>query len=196
MAKSWRCMQCGYKAMTGIQESLADDRPNRCENCGNEDFEVLRVRGTVHQTVDGSGDALSRQSTRRGVLGVLGGGALVASGSWWFLGRPTVGSTTEVGMHDAQFHPRNIEVDTGTTVTWANEAQSGQGEAISYFLRSATADWEFRTEVPEEESVSHTFEESGVYGVYVEGLGGRDLTGMSMKIGVGTSIDEPLGGWF
>lgn len=196
MVKSWQCVQCGYKVKTGIQDSLADVRPDRCDNCGNDTFEVLRTTGTIHKAVDGSSETSARQTTRRRALEVMGGGALAAGGSWWFLGRPTVEATTDVSMHNAQFHPRNIEVDTGATVTWTNDASSGEGDPISFILKSATSGWDFETEVPEGEETTHTFEESGVYALYAEGLGSPDLSGMSMKIGVGQSIDEPLGGWF
>lgn len=196
MAKSWQCEQCGYKVTTGIRDSLADHRPDRCENCGNDSFEVLRTTGTVHKAVEGSSDRTVRQTTRRRALQAVGGGAVVAGGAWWVFGRPTVESTTDVSMHDAQFHPRNIEVSTGDEVTWTNDTDSGEGDEVVYLLRSATDGWEFEAEVPEEEETSYTFEESGVYGVYAEGLGSDDLSGMSMKVGVDESIDDPLGGWF
>lgn len=196
MAKAWQCTRCGFKVETGIQDSLSGYEPGECDNCGNGTFEELRVTGSLHRTVEGSGGAFARQSTRRRVLQAAGGGVLVAGGSWWAFGRPTVESTTEVSMHDSQFYPRNIEVETGATVTWANDADSGEGDPISFFLRSATDGWEFQAEVPEDESVSHTFEESGVYALYAEGLGQPDLSGMSMKVGVGESVDDPVGGWF
>lgn len=196
MAKSWQCEQCGYKVETGIQDTLADRRPDRCDNCGNDSFEELRVTGSLHQAVEGSSDTTARQTTRRRALQVMGGGAVVASGAWWAFGRPTVETTSEVAMHDAQFHPRNVEVEPGDEVTWTNDEDSGEGDEIVFLLRSATDGWEFQAEVPEEEEASYTFEEPGVYGLYAEGLGSADLSGMSMKIGVGESVDEPLGGWF
>lgn len=196
MAKSWQCVQCGYKVTTGIRDSLAGEEPERCDNCGHDEFEELRVTGTLHKAVEGPEDATAQQTTRRRALQAAGAGVAAAGGSWYLWGRPTVEETTEVEMRDAQFRPRNIEIDVGDTVTWENVAESGEGEDITYFLRSATDGWDFEADVPEESDAEHTFEGAGVYALYAEGVGGPDLSGMSMKIGVGQSIDDPLGGWF
>ncbi|MFB6141180.1 MAG: hypothetical protein ABEJ26_12190 [Halosimplex sp.] len=192
MAKTWRCTQCGQLVETNIQDSLNGIEPERCDNCGNDSYEALRTTGTLHKSVEGN---LGGATTRRRVLQGVGGGAVVAGGAWWFLGRPTVASTSSVQMHSSQFHPRNVEVDVGTTVTWANDADSGEGEPITYLLRS-TSGWDFQADVSEDEEATYTFEDPGVYGLYAQGVGSADLTGMSMKIGVGESIDDPLGGWF
>lgn len=192
MAKTWRCTRCGQLVETTIQDSLNREEPEECNNCGNEDYETLRTTGTLHKSVEGN---LGGATTRRRVLQGVGGGAVVAAGSYWFLGRPNIASTSSVEMYGSQFHPRNIKVDPGTTVTWVNEADSGEGEPITYLLRS-TSGWDFEADVREDEETTYTFEEPGVYGLYAEGIGSADLTGMSMKIGVGESIDDPLGGWF
>jgi plastocyanin len=192
MAKTWQCTRCGQLVETTIRDSLNRTEPEECGNCGNGDYQALRTTGTLHKSVEGN---VGGATTRRRVLQGLGGGAAVAAGSWWFFGRPTVATDPEVEMLQNQFRPRNVEVDLGTTVTWSNEEDSGQGEPITYLLRS-TSEWDFQADVPEGEETTYTFEESGVYGLYAEGIGSPDLTGMSMKIGVGESIDEPLGGWF
>jgi plastocyanin len=196
MAKTWQCTQCGWKVEKGLNEIRKDGAPTECEVCENDRFEQVRVTGRVHRAIDGSGETAANQLTRRRALGAVAGGVLVVGGSWWAFGRPTVVETTDVAMENAQFTPRNIRVESGATVVWSNEERSGEGDPITFFLRSATDGWEFQAEVPEGDNTSYTFEESGVYGLYAEGLGQPDLSGMSMKIGVDEPIDDPLGGWF
>lgn len=196
MAKSWQCTQCGQKITRGMIDSWNDGEPTECPTCGNDEFDVLRMTGRVHRAVDGPGETMSDQMTRRRAIQAVGGGVLALGGSYWLLGRPTVAETTDVTLKNSQFRPRNVEVASGETVVWTNEEDSGEGEKITYFLRNAGSDWEFESEVGEGDSATHTFEESGVYGLYADGLGGPDLSGMSMKIGVDESIDDPLGGWF
>lgn len=196
MTKSWQCTQCGQKITRGLTESWGGGEPTECPTCGNDTFELLRVTGRIHTAVEGTGASVEEGMTRRRALQAVGGGVVAAGGAWWFLGRPTVEESTNVAMENSQFRPRNIEVESGDTVVWTNEEDSGEGEPIIYFLNSATDGWDFEAEVGEGDSTSHTFEESGVYGLYAEGLGGPDLSGMSMKIGVDESIDDPLGGWF
>jgi plastocyanin len=91
-------------------------------------------------------------------------------------------------MTGNQFQPRNIDVDAGTSVTWTNDDSS------EHTVTSASDKWSFDESVPGGESVEHTFEESGVYDVYCTIHGSADLSGMSMKVGVGdASIESPLG---
>jgi plastocyanin len=98
-------------------------------------------------------------------------------------------STTEtVDMVGGQFDPRNLSVATGTTVEWVNQ------DGASHTVTDASDNWSFDEEAAGGESVSHTFEESGVYDVYCRFHGTADLTGMSMKIAVGgATIASPLG---
>ncbi|MFB6308452.1 MAG: plastocyanin/azurin family copper-binding protein [Haloarculaceae archaeon] len=100
-----------------------------------------------------------------------------------------VKNTAEVSMTGSEFKPRNIHVDAGTTVTWTNE------DSFEHTVTSASDNWQFDASVPGGEQTQYTFEESGVYGVYCAIHGGPDLTGMSMKVGVGeATIRTPLGG--
>lgn len=207
MGKRWKCKQCGKNVAQGTIESFGGP-PEECENCGNDEFRQLGESSAVYQIADDPSGYLSRPRTRRRIL--VGGGGLAAlvGGYWWTNGRAVVEQTSEVGVQNSQFHPRNIEVDVGTEVTWTNEestpqqgqgGQGGQGqgdEVSAYVITSGTDNWEFEEEIAPTESVSYTFEESGVYGAYTPGFGSSDLTGMSMKIGVGQEIDDPLGGWF
>lgn len=96
--------------------------------------------------------------------------------------------TSEVSMSGSQFHPRNIHVDVGTTVTWVNE------DSTDHTVTNASDNWRFDETVTGGESVEYTFEDSGVYDVYCSFHGFENLTGMSMKIGVGeATIENPLG---
>lgn len=99
-----------------------------------------------------------------------------------------VEETSSVAMADSQFDPRNISVDTGTTVTWTND------DDTAHTVTNASDNWENDTEVAGGAETTHTFEESGVYDVFCRFHGSADLSGMSMKIGVGdATIDDPLG---
>lgn len=102
---------------------------------------------------------------------------------------PEIVSTTAVSMSGSQFDPRNIEVDAGATVTWTND------DGHPHTVTSATDNWSKGTEVAGGETTTHTFDDSGVYDVYCRFHGSADLSGMSMKVGVGdATIEEPLGG--
>lgn len=114
-----------------------------------------------------------------------GGGGDTTDGG----GSDAVKETTEVAMTGSQFQPRNIHVDAGATVTWTNE------DGYAHTVTAASDNWSFDEEVSGGGSVSHTFENSGVYDVYCKFHGSADLTGMSMKIAVGdATIEDPLGG--
>ena len=136
----------------------------------------------------------NRRMPRRGVLGVTTAALGAIAGCAGNTGNPdgataSVESTDTVSMTGSQFQPRNVHVDTGTTVTWRNEA------SFEHTVTSASDNWEKDTTVPAGEETTHTFEESGVYEVYCTLHGGSDLTGMSMKVGVGeATIESPVGG--
>jgi len=97
--------------------------------------------------------------------------------------------TSDVSMTDSQFRPRNIHVDTETTVTWTNE------DSRAHTVTSASDNWSKDTTVAPGEETTHTFGDSGVYDVYCTYHGSSELTGMSMKVGVGdATIENPVGG--
>lgn len=113
------------------------------------------------------------------VAGCAGGGSS---------GGSVIEETSSVSMTGSQFAPRNIHVDAGTEVTWTND------DSFEHTVTSASDNWNKDSSVAGGEQATHTFEESGVYGVYCTLHGGADLSGMSMKVGVGdASIEEPLG---
>ncbi len=94
-----------------------------------------------------------------------------------------------VEMVGSQFEPRNLEVDAGTTVTWVNQ------DSAAHTVTDASDNWSFDEQIDGGEEASFSFEDSGVYDVYCKFHGSADLSGMSMKIGVGgATIRSPLGG--
>lgn len=96
--------------------------------------------------------------------------------------------TTSVAVQNSQFDPRNVAVDVGAEVTWTNE------DGSKHTVTAASDDWTLDREVASGKTVSHAFQEAGVFGVYCRFHGGPDLSGMSMKLAVGdASIDQPLG---
>lgn len=115
------------------------------------------------------------------VAGCAGGGTDPGNGT-------TENGPATVSMTQSQFDPRNSNVDTGATVTWTNDS------GVDHTVTSASANWEEDVVVASGEETTHTFEESGVYEVYCSYHGSADLSGMSMKVGVGgATIEEPLG---
>lgn len=101
---------------------------------------------------------------------------------------PAVEETTDVTMVDSQFDPRNIHADAGSTVSWTNEDET------SHTVAAASDNWAKDSEVAAGAETTHTFEESGVYDVYCRFHGDADLSGMSMKVGIGTAtIESPVG---
>lgn len=102
---------------------------------------------------------------------------------------PTVELTTGVTMGDTQFDPRNIHADVGAAVTWINEDET------RHTVTATSDNWEKDNDVAGGEETAHTFDEHGVYDVYCSVHGDADLSGMSMKVGIGdATINSPLGG--
>lgn len=100
----------------------------------------------------------------------------------------TIEQTTSVTITDNQFDPRNIHVDAGATVTWTNEGESG------HTVTSGSDNWSKDTEIAVGDETTHTYEDDGIYDVYCRFHGSDDLSGMSMKVGVGNeTIADPLG---
>ncbi len=100
----------------------------------------------------------------------------------------TAEETTDVVMVDRQFDPRNVRADAGATITWTNEDET------RHTVTSASDNWTEDAEVDGGEETTHTFQESGVYDVYCRLHGDTDLSGMSMKVGIGdATIERPLG---
>ena len=110
------------------------------------------------------------------------------SGSGGGAGGGAVVETTDVAMEGFQFHPRNIRVAPGATVTWTNDDGSG------HTVTSASDNWSLDVIVEAGQTTTHAFDAAGVYDVYCKFHGRADLSGMSMKVAVGdATIAEPLG---
>lgn len=132
---------------------------------------------------------------RRRFLAVAGWAVTAAAAGCLGSGTDSTGDggqvieTTDVSMVGSQFDPRNVNVDAGATVTWTND------DSAAHTVTNASVNWTFDEEVAGGGSTEFTFEESGVYAVYCRFHGSADLTGMSMKVGVGdATIEQPLGG--
>ncbi|MEF8839884.1 MAG: plastocyanin/azurin family copper-binding protein, partial [Haloarculaceae archaeon] len=69
------------------------------------------------------------------------------------------GHEVTVDMAGSQFDPRNLEVEVGTRVVWANE------DSFGHTVSSASDNWSFDEEVGGGGSTAFTFESSGVYDV-------------------------------
>lgn len=136
---------------------------------------------------------LSRKA-RRQVL--VGAGVVVAGGAaWWEFGRAEVTRTTEVEIQSPQFSPRNIRISPGDTVTWTNTENPESQTAMAHRIQNASNNWSMEEVIEPEAETTYTFEEQGVYDAFCGIHGSSDMSGESMRIGVGTSIDDPLGGW-
>ena len=98
------------------------------------------------------------------------------------------GGEVTVDMGGSEFDPRNLEIEVGTTVVWANQ------DSFGHTVTSASDNWSLDREVSGGGSTSFTFDAEGVYDVYCRFHGGEDLSGMSMKVAAGdATIDNPLG---
>jgi plastocyanin len=126
-----------------------------------------------------------------GCVGSSGGGGSVDGGAnnGSGAGDASIEGTSSVAMVNNGFEPRNVEVGTGTTVTWTNE------DDLEHTVTDASDNWQKDTRVAGGGETSHTFEDSGVYDVFCSIHGSSDLSGMSMRVGVGdATIEAPLGG--
>ena len=98
------------------------------------------------------------------------------------------GGEVTVEMGGSAFDPRNLEIEVGTTVVWANQ------DSFGHTVTSASDNWSLDREVSGGGSTSFTFDAEGVYDVYCRFHGGEDLSGMSMKVAAGAAtIENPLG---
>lgn len=196
MTKIWRCTKCNYTVEREMIESIQDP-PTGCPACDHPELAPVAVHGRVHRTVEEPSWLWREKQPRRKLLASASAGVALFGGTWFFFGRPRVHQTSDVELIAARFRPRNIEIATGDVVTWTNvEDSPPETDAVVYRLRSGTADWDFSADIPEGESVSYTFDTPGVFSLYEEQYGDPSLGGMSMKIGVDTELEDPLGGWF
>lgn len=72
----------------------------------------------------------------------------------------------QITMIDTAYSPLEASVEPGTTVVWSNADAFGHDVASAQFSDSA-ASWDLQTGIVQQgETVSHTFEEPGVYEYY------------------------------
>jgi plastocyanin len=127
-------------------------------------------------------------TTRRALLGSVGTALATGLAGCTGGGTDTPGDSLTVMMVNTQFDPRNARVAAGGTVTWTNEDDS------PHTVTSASENWQKDAEVTAGGQTTHTFSDDGIYDVYCTFHGSADLSGMSMKIAVGSAtIDDPLG---
>ncbi|PSP90456.1 hypothetical protein BRC90_00610 [Halobacteriales archaeon QS_4_69_34] len=114
-------------------------------------------------------DATTGSGATNGVDGGAGTTADPADG--------TAAASTTVTMKNTAFDPVRASVDPGTTVEWPNEDGFAHTVTSSQF-HDAAASWEFDERVPAGESVSHTFESSGVFEYYCTVHGESQMCGV------------------
>ncbi len=90
---------------------------------------------------------------------------------------------------DTAFRPLKAEVDAGATVEWVNEDGFAHTVTSARF-RDGAASWDFGERVAGGESLTHTFEESGVYEYYCTIHGERAMCG-AVRVG-GETLDGSL----
>jgi plastocyanin len=145
----------------------------------------MRRRRLLTASVTLAGPLIAGCTGSSGGGGSANGGASNGSGA----GGASIEETSSVAMVNNGFEPRNVEVGTGTTVTWTNE------DDLEHTVTDASDNWQKDSRVAGGGETSHTFEKSGVYDVFCSIHGSSDLSGMSMKVGVGdATIEAPLGG--
>lgn len=119
----------------------------------------------------------------------------------------TDAKTATVIAADNQFDPVRLSVAPGTTVTWDNRESGTYG---SHSVKSAqfhetAAKWSFEKDLPKGGSVSHTFDEAGVYEYYCTVHGEGSMCGVVLVGDVslskslpcedsGTTTDDGYGG--
>lgn len=70
--------------------------------------------------------------------------------------------TVTVTLDGIAFDPIRMKVPTGATVRWVNEDSFGHDVTAAEFHDAATS-WDMATSLGADDSVSHTFDEPGVY---------------------------------
>lgn len=82
-----------------------------------------------------------------------------------------------VEMVGTSFEPRRLEVSTGDTVMWDNGSNYGHTVTSVQFHDSAQS-WSFDEGAPGGETVTHTFDDSGVYEYYCTQHGRETMCGV------------------
>lgn len=112
-----------------------------------------------------------RTVTRRSVLAVITfgsslGGCLAGSREGEF-----------INVNDGTFNPPRKELEPGTEVTWRNRGLREHTITSTQFHQRAV-DWALEKTLDTDETVSHTFQESGLYEYYCEHHGEANECGV------------------
>jgi plastocyanin len=111
----------------------------------------------------------------------------------------TVGATTTatddggmatVTLENSAFDPKRLSIDPGTTVEWINEDGYGHDVTSAQFTDAATA-WDYQESLSGGDSVTRTFEESGVYEYYCTIHGRSNMCGVVLVGDVSHDADLP-----
>jgi len=94
-----------------------------------------------------------------------------------------------VAIANTAFQQVRVSVDGGATVAWVNEDDVVHSVSSARF-HDAASEWRFDERVPPDSSVTHGFDEGGVYEYRCTIHGAETMCG-AVLVG-GSSLDEPL----
>ncbi|MFB6207639.1 MAG: plastocyanin/azurin family copper-binding protein, partial [Haloglomus sp.] len=114
-----------------------------------------------------------------------GGGGQAASPT----GDGAATADATVAMKNTTFQPLKVEVDAGGTVEWVNE-DGFQHTVTSAQFHDVAASWSFDEQVAGGKSVTHTFEQQGVYEYYCTVHGKSQMCG-AVLVG-GATLEKRL----
>lgn len=109
-------------------------------------------------------------------------------------GSPTAAMTETpvsetVTLDGVEFNPVRLEVPTGATVTWHNDDSFGHDVTAAGFHDAADS-WDFEASLGPDDTVSHTFDEPGIY-EYVCTIHGESTMCGVVLVG-GATLDPSL----
>lgn len=111
--------------------------------------------------------------TRRELI--VTAGALVTTGVLAGCSEMTQSQGGNVSISNEGFDPCNLEISSGSSVSWENESDS------RYTLLSASDNWDMEAEMPAGSATNYEFGTDGVYVAELEEMNAR------MKIAVGSA---------
>ncbi|MDQ3955712.1 MAG: cupredoxin domain-containing protein [Actinomycetota bacterium] len=106
----------------------------------------------------------------------------------WIAAAPAWAQTAEVSAVDNEFEPSELEVSSGTEVTWTNNGES------PHTVTSSDGSFESSGNLDPGESYSVTFDEGDEFPYYCEYHGSEDGTGMAGTIVLAREPTDPGNG--
>lgn len=94
-----------------------------------------------------------------------------------------------VAMQNRAYRPQTLDVEAGATVGWTNDDGVGHTVTSAQFHDTA-ASWDLDAQASPGDSVTHTFEEAGVYEYYCT-IHGRETMCGAVLVG-DASLEESL----